>query len=176
MWEPQAWYCVPLRSSHTRRGTSFLVSPKPVWCNPQLPAEQDGKVIKSASNVSLINRFHFPLHFEVIALGVWMGRNVCPLLCFQYQSGIKISMSSYCQGHITQTCEYRSIRDVTLTSKIKYLDRCVMGSTCKVLMPLWLLEERFLNAPRPARRFRVNGVLRRDLLDAAFRSPLGVAL
>lgn len=176
MWEPQAGYCVPLRSSHTRRGTSFLVSPKPVWCNPQLPAEQDGKVIKSASNVSLINRFHFPLHFEVIALGVWMGKNVYPLLCFQYQSCIKMSMSSHCQGHITQTCKYRSIRDVTLTSKIKYLDRCAIGSTCKVLMPPWLLTERFLNAPRPTRRFRVNGVLRHDPLEAAFRSPLGVAL
>ena len=112
------------------------MSPKPVWCNPQLPAEQDGKVIKSASNVSLINRFHFPLHFEVIALGVWIGRNVHPFLCFHYQSGIKISMSFYCQLHILQTGEYRSIRDVTLTLKIKYLGCCVTGSTCKVSMLL----------------------------------------
>ena len=29
--------CPPPRSSHTRRGTSFLVSVKPVWCNPPLP-------------------------------------------------------------------------------------------------------------------------------------------
>lgn len=69
-------------------------------------------------------------------LGVWIGKNVYPFLCFQYQSSIKISMSFYCQLHISQTHEYRSIRDVTLTLKIKYLDCCVTGSTYKVLMLL----------------------------------------
>lgn len=174
MWEPQAGYCVPLRSSHTRRGTSFLVSPKPVWCNPQLPAEQDGKVIKSASNVSLINRFHFPLHFEVIALGVWMGRNVCPFLCFQYQSGRKICMSSYCQGHITQTCEYRSIRcDPHLWDQVSGL--LCDGVNLQGVDATVIAQGEIFKRLRPARRFRVNGVLRCDLLDAAFRSPLGVA-
>lgn len=69
-------------------------------------------------------------------LGVWIGRNVYQFPCFQYQSSIKISISFYCQLHISRMHQYRSIRDVTLTLKIKYLECCVTRSAYKVLMLL----------------------------------------